>query len=66
MAKRYRVLSDTSTRASADPASPDYDRWIFHAAGDVVTSWPDHLPVDELVASGHWEPVVSPKREEAA
>lgn len=53
----YRVLSDTSTRASADPDSPDYDTWVHFEAGQKVTTWPDHAPVDDWVASGHWAPV---------
>ena len=50
----YRVLSDTSTRASDDPSSPAYETWVDFPAGMVVKSWPKHTPVDEWVASGHW------------
>ena len=54
---RYKVLSDTSTRANPDPESPDYETWQHWAAGEIATSWPAHAPVDEWVASGHWEPI---------
>ena len=57
MATRYRVVSDTSTRASVDPASPDFETWLHWAAGDVADRWPEHAPVDEWVAAGHWQPI---------
>ncbi len=56
----YRVVSDTSTRASADPDSPRYEEWLHWAAGDTATSWPKHTPVAQWVASGHWVPVTEP------
>ena len=52
----YRVLSDTSTRASVDPESPDYETWLHFPAGTLVKRWPAHAPVEEWVASGHWAP----------
>ena len=59
----YTVLSDTSTRASADPRNEaDYGTWLHFAAGDTVTSWPDHAPVDEWVESGHWAPAAKKGR----
>lgn len=54
----YRVVSDTSTRASTDPGSSDYEQWVHFAAGQTVKAWPEHAPVDEWVASGHWEPAL--------
>jgi len=63
---KYKVLSDTSTRASVDPKSPDYERWLHWAAGQTATTWPAHAPVDEWVASGHWQPVADPKPEPPA
>lgn len=62
---KYRVLTDTSTRKSPDPGSPEYEEWLRWEAGDTVTSWPDHLPVDQLVADGHWEPVAKRTRKSA-
>lgn len=50
----YRVVDDTSTRASADPASPEYEEWVHFRAGQRVSKWPEHAPVDQWVASGHW------------
>ena len=55
-AAKYHVRSDTSTRSSPDPESPGYETWIHWAAGDIATTWPDHTPVEQWVASGHWEP----------
>ena len=40
---RYLVVSDTSTRLSANPASPDYDRWLYWAAGDTCKRFEPHL-----------------------
>lgn len=50
----YRVISDTSTRASTDPAAPEYEQWVHFRAGQRVSSWPEHAPVEEWVTSGHW------------
>lgn len=55
--KSYRVVRGVSTRASADPASPQYGEWVDFEPGDVIRRWPAHLPVDELVESGALEPV---------
>ena len=65
---KYRVTSDTSTRASPDPSSPDYEKWLYWQAGETTTSWPDHAPVDEWVTTGHWEalPESAPEPEPAA
>lgn len=52
----YRVLSDTSTRASSDPRSPRYEEWVHFPAGSTVAEWPAHAPVEAWVASGHWAP----------
>ena len=69
-AQTYKVLSDTSTRVNPDPDSPDYDNWLFYPAGSTVKFWPDHAPVEEWVASGHWQPIaeskVKPPAEETA
>lgn len=64
----YRVIADTATRASDDPASADYERWIDFPAGATVTDWPAHAPIEEWVASGHWTPAPHRRRdsEEAA
>ena len=67
----YRVLSDTSTRASPDPKSPEFETWVHFRAGQKVSNWPEHAPVDEWVASGHWKaieekPAPEPEPEEAA
>lgn len=51
----YLVLASTSTRVSLDRRSPGYRDWIHYRPGDVVTAWPDHAPVEEWVASGHWK-----------
>lgn len=53
----YLVHGRTSTRRSLDPESPDYEEWADFEDGQVVTEWPVHAPVEEWVASGHWEPV---------
>ena len=50
----YRVERGTSTRASLDPASPDFETWVDWQPGDVVAEWPEHTPVAELVESGAW------------
>lgn len=61
--KAYRVVARTSTRKSLDPKSPDYGVWVDFEPGSIVRSWPDHAPVDEWVASGHWQPVKSKAKE---
>lgn len=60
MAKKkptYRVVTLTSTRASLDPTSPDYERWIDFVSGQKVRSWPKHTPVEEWTDAGRWEAV---------
>lgn len=57
--KKYRVVARTSTRASLDRESPDFDVWVDFEVGATVTEWPMHAPIDEWAASGHWEPVLS-------
>ena len=52
----YRVVDGTSTRVSADPDSPDYERWVTWEPGDIATEWPAHADVEGWVASGHWVP----------
>lgn len=54
--KAYLVIGRTSTRANADPGSPDFETWVNFEIGDVATAWPAHAPIDEWLASGHWEP----------
>ena len=48
----YRVERATSTRASADPDSPDFERWLDWQPGDVVKAFPAHVDADELIAIG--------------
>lgn len=60
----YRVLDDTSVRASTDPDSPDYDRWLHFAAGQTVTDPPEHADVKGWLRSGHWVET-EPKRRKA-
>lgn len=48
----YRVERATSTRASADPDSPDFQRWVHWLDGDVVAEFPEHVSVPELLESG--------------
>lgn len=55
--KRYRVIGRTSTRASVDSKSPDYEKWVDFHEGRTYSRWPDHTPVEEWVRSGHWVPV---------
>lgn len=57
----YLVVDDTSVRASNDPASEDYERWLYFAAGETVTEWPEHADVKGWVKSGHWVPVKETK-----
>lgn len=52
---KYRVVARVSTRRSPDPASPDYESWIDYEPGDVIAHPPEHLPIAELLASGHLE-----------
>lgn len=59
----YLVVDDTSVRASNDPKSDDYERWLHYAAGETVTEWPAHADVAGWVDSGHWVPA---KRKQAA
>jgi len=54
---RYRVLRRTSTRASIDPESPDFVRWVDFNPGRTVKTWPEHTPVSEWVKSGHWQAI---------
>lgn len=54
--KSYLVVGRTSTRKSADPKSPGYETWVDFEPGMTVITWPKHAPVDEWVASGHWQP----------
>jgi hypothetical protein len=60
-AKQYLVVDDTSVRASDDPKSDDYERWLHYAAGETVTDAPKHADVAGWLKSGHWT-VVKPKR----
>lgn len=53
---KYRVLRDISTRASADPESPDFERWLDFEAG-TEGDLPKHVDVERLIASGHLERV---------
>lgn len=46
----YRVLRRTSVRRT-----PNSDKWIVYLPGAVVRSAPEHAPVAEWVASGHWQ-----------
>ena len=48
----YRVERGTSTRASADPGSPDYERWIDWEPGAAVKAFPAHVDTAELLAIG--------------
>jgi len=62
----YRVILDTATRESPDPADPGYDRWVDWPTGKLVKVWPNHVDPDDLVASGAWEPIEpAPEPEEA-
>lgn len=61
--KTYRVVAGTSVRASADPTSTDFERWVDFHAGQRVSSWPDHAPIDEWLATGHWIDPDAPKDE---
>ena len=51
--RTYRVEHRVSTRKSADSESPEFEVWLDFEPGDRLTTWPRHLPVDELVESGH-------------
>ena len=64
----YRVVDDTSVRASADPKDPDYERWLHYAAGDTVTDPPKHADVEGWLESGHWVETESrkPRKPKAA
>jgi len=53
--KRYQVMAGTSTRRSARRHSPGFEQWIHYRPGDIVTDWPEHAPVADWVASGHWK-----------
>lgn len=70
MAKRkvtaYLVVADTSVRKSADPASPDWDNWLFYPAGTVAAEWPEHADVAGWLESGHWVPASDAPVEEAS
>lgn len=52
--KTYRVVDGTSVRKSNDPASADYDEWLFWEPGDLVSEWPEHADVKGWIESGHW------------
>lgn len=51
----FVVVAGTSTRASLDPKDPGFEQWVDFHPGDVATAWPEHAPVAEWVASGHWK-----------
>lgn len=60
--KRYRVIDDTTVRASPDPEAPD--EWIQYPAGSEVSEVPKHADVEGWVASGHWLPITEPAEPE--
>lgn len=51
-AQGYLVVRRTSVRRT-----PKSDKWINYLPGSVVRSAPEHAPVVEWVASGHWKPI---------
>ena len=51
----YRVHGRTSTRASVDADDPRFNEWVNFEDGEVYADWPAHAPVEDWVASGHWE-----------
>lgn len=55
---RYRVHGSISTRASVDPKSPEYETWLRWNDGQELKAAPKHLPIAELVESGHLTPIV--------
>ena len=58
--KSYRVIRSTSVRIEGET-------WAHFPAGSIASAWPDTLTpemVDELVKSGHWEPLPEPEPEE--
>lgn len=58
---RYLVHGRVSVRKSDDPQSPDYETWLDWTDGAELTSPPKHLPIDELIESGHLTPMKSKK-----
>lgn len=59
--KSYLVVGRTSTRKSTDAKSPDFEVWVDFEPGRKVSSWPTHAPVEEWIASGHWQDPDAPK-----
>jgi hypothetical protein len=51
----FVVVSGTSTRRSSHRGTKAFDEWIHYQPGDLVTEWPEHAPVGEWLASGHWK-----------
>lgn len=53
--RRFTVVDGTSVRLRPDPECAEE---LHFAPGDEVVegSYPQHTPVDEWLASGHWQP----------
>lgn len=61
---KFHVLAHISTRESADPAEPGYERWLDFEPGD-KTELPAHVDVERLIASGHLEPLTEKRPKKA-
>ena len=60
----YRVLNPLlSVRASTDPESEDYERFVNWQSGDIIEEYPPHADIKGWLEAGYIEEVKDDKIE---